>query len=162
MELKLITIFTVLSIINVIFSTIKSLVTINGNKYVASLISGVYYSYYNIVIIYTVADFSLQVKCIITFAANILGVFIVKWVEEKQRKDKLWIFHATAKTDSEVLHTIVSMLKDGNIKLVYNEIVPNELFSLTIYSYTQKESAMIKSVLNNYDVKYCAVETTNR
>ena len=45
------------------------------------------------------------------------------------------------------------------IKLVYNEVVKDELYSIQIFSNTQKESAMIKSVLENYNVKYCAVET---
>ena len=35
--------FFVLSIVNVVFSTIKTIITINGNKYVASVLSGAYY-----------------------------------------------------------------------------------------------------------------------
>ena len=43
--------FIGLSIINVIFSTIRSLVTINGGIIAASLISGGYFSFYNIMLI---------------------------------------------------------------------------------------------------------------
>lgn len=51
--------FSLLTVVNVIFSTIKSIVTIKSGKTVASLISAGYYGYYNVVLIYTVADFPL-------------------------------------------------------------------------------------------------------
>ena len=52
-------IFSILTIFNVVLSTIKSIVTIKSGKTVASLISAGYYGFYNIVLIYTVADFPL-------------------------------------------------------------------------------------------------------
>ena len=88
--MKLIIIFIVLSIINVIFSTIRSIVTIKGGKATASLISGGYFAFYNIMLLYTVADFPMWQKCVITFVCNVIGVWLVKFFEEKARKDKLW------------------------------------------------------------------------
>lgn len=91
-------IFSILTIINVILSTIKSIVTIKSGKTVASLISAGYYGFYNVVLIYTVADFPLWQKVTITFLCNLIGVFIVKWLEEKMRKDKLWKVELTLKS----------------------------------------------------------------
>ena len=48
--------FIILSIINVVFSTVRSITTIKSGKTVASLISGGYFAFYNIMLIYTVAD----------------------------------------------------------------------------------------------------------
>lgn len=93
--MNLLVIFVLLSIVNVIFSTIKSIVTIKGGAFTASLISALYYGYYNVVLIYTVADFPLWQKVLITFLCNLIGVFIVKWGEAKARKDKLWRVEAT-------------------------------------------------------------------
>ena len=93
--MKLLFIFTVLTIVNVIFSTIKSIVTIKSGKTVASLISALYYGYYNIVLIYTVADFPLWQKVAVTFFCNLVGVWLVKWGEEKARKDRLWLVKIT-------------------------------------------------------------------
>ena len=93
--MKLLFIFTILTIVNVIFSTIKSIVTIKCGKTVASLISALYYGYYNIVLIYTVADFPLWQKVAVTFFCNLVGVWLVKWGEEKARKDRLWKVEAT-------------------------------------------------------------------
>lgn len=83
-------IFIILSILNVIGSTIRSLLTINSNKYVASLSSALYFAFYTIVIVYMVADFPLWIKCLITFICNLIGVFIVKLIEEKKKPVKLW------------------------------------------------------------------------
>ena len=65
--MKFLITFIILSIVNVIFSTIRSIVTINGSKIMASLISGGYFAFYNIMMIYTVADFPMWQKCVITF-----------------------------------------------------------------------------------------------
>ena len=75
------------------------------------------------------------------------------------RKEKLWIFNATIKRDSEVIRGIVKILKEMEIQLIYNEIVKDELYTLQIFSKNQKESEMITSILNNYKVKYYAIES---
>ena len=95
MNYEFLMVFVGLSIVNVVFSTIRSIVTINGGKFVASLISGGYFAFYNIMMVYTVADFPMWQKCIITFVCNVVGVYLVKWGEEKARKDKLWKIEAT-------------------------------------------------------------------
>ena len=51
--MNLLFIFVGLSIINVVFSTIKSITTIKSSPLVASLVSAVYYGYYNVVLIST-------------------------------------------------------------------------------------------------------------
>lgn len=93
--MNMLILFSLLTIVNVVFSTIKSIVTIKSGKTVAALISAGYYGYYNIVLIYTVADFPLWQKVVVTFLANLIGVWIVKWGEEKARKDRLWKVEAT-------------------------------------------------------------------
>ena len=71
--MKIIIIFTILSLINVIGSTARSLITIKSNKNVAAAVSAAYYAFYNIVLVYTVADFELWIKCVITFGCNLVG-----------------------------------------------------------------------------------------
>ena len=41
----------------------------------------------------------------------------------------------------------------------YNEILKDELYTLQVFSKNQKESEMIISILNNYKVKYYAIES---
>ena len=147
--------FIVLSIINVIFSTVRSITTIKGSTLVASLVSGGYFAFYNIMLIYTVADFPMWQKCVITFVCNVVGVFLVKWGEEKARKDKLWKVEATVKpTEAEA---IKHFCKSFNLPFSYIDIDKYVIFNF--YCATQKESALIKDVLNNHNAKYFVSES---
>ena len=93
--MKFLLTFLVLSIINVIFATIRVLTTVKSGKTIESLISGGYFAFYNIMLVYTVADFPMWEKCLITFGCNVVGVYLVKSIEEKTRKDKLWKVEVT-------------------------------------------------------------------
>ncbi len=149
-------VFIVLSIINVVFSTIRSIVTINGGKWIASLLSGGYFAFYNIVMLYTVADFPMWQKCIITFVCNVIGVYLVKWGEEKARKDKLWKVEATVNTMEEA-QEIIAFLKDKNIPCNYIDI--NRYVLINCYCVTQKQSAGVKYILDGYNAKYFVSES---
>ena len=156
--MKLIIIFTALSLINVIFSTVRSLTTIKCGPWIASIVSALYFSYYNIVLIYTVAEFPLWQKCVITGVCNLVGVLIVKVVEDKMRKDRLWVFSATSKTDNATTKSIHDSLKKMGISSIYNEIEKDKLYSLQVFSNTQKESDLIIDIFKTYNIKYCAME----
>ena len=155
MDYEFLMVFVGLSIVNVVFSTIRSIVTINGNKIVASLISGGYFAFYNVMMIYTVADFPMWQKCIITFVCNVVGVFLVKWGEEKARKDKLWKVEATVKPTEA--SAIKQFCKSFNLPFSYIDIDKYVIFNF--YCATQKESALIKNVLDNHNAKYFVSES---
>ena len=90
MCMKILVLFIILSIANVIIQTIKSLATVKCGKGVASIVNAVAYGLYTVVIVYTNADFPLWEKVVITAIVNLIGVYIVKYFEEKMRKDRLW------------------------------------------------------------------------
>lgn len=151
--------FTLLTLANVIIQTVKSLVTIKGGKWMAATVNAITFALYTYVIFFTAVEgIALWQKALITGLCNFVGVLGVKWLEEKTAKDKLWIFNCTAKVDNSGIQKIQKLLKEMDISLTYNEL-KDELYTMSIYSYNQKESEMIKSVLNNYDVKYCVIET---
>ena len=147
---KLLMIFIGLSIVNVVFSTIKSIVTIKGSPFVASMVSALYYGYYNIVLIYTVADFPLWQKVIVTFGCNLVGVFAVKYAEEKARKDKLWRVESTIKPDKKDVFD--AYCKEHDIPYNYVNIEKYILFNF--YCATQQESGKVKKLLDAHDAKY--------
>lgn len=156
---KFLIVFVVLSIINVIFSTIRSIITINGNKWTASLLSGAYFAFYNIMMIYTVADFPMWQKCVITFVCNVVGVYFVKWAEEKARKDKLWKVEATIPNtgiDPKYDDCIIELKKSG---VPFNYIDVNKYLLINCYCATQKDSAKIKAILNQFNAKYFVSES---
>lgn len=155
MNYEFLLVFVGLSIVNVVFSTIRSIVTINGSKAVASLISGGYFAFYNIMMIYTVADFPMWQKCVITFVCNVVGVWFVKWGEEKARKDKLWKVEATVTSDKA--KWLISRLKEQNIPHNYIDVEKWVIFN--IYCATQNESKIAKAHLDVANAKYFVSES---
>lgn len=148
--------FIVLSIINVIFSTIRSIATIKSGKTVASLLSGGYFAFYNIMLIYTVADFPMWEKCVITFICNVIGVWIVKFIEEKMRKDCLW------KVEASILDTqkkqVEEMLTVSRISFNYIEGI-GKYTIFNIFCSTREQSVAVKEILKNFNAKYFVAES---
>lgn len=154
--MKLLITFIILSIINVVFSTIRCITTIKSGKTLASLISGGYFAFYNIMLIYTVADFPMWEKCLITFVCNVIGVWVVKYVEEKLRKDKLWKVEVTV--PNEQVDNLLTDCCYMNIEhFNYWDAYQYKVFNF--YCATQKESTMVKKLLENYKVKYFVTES---
>ena len=149
--------FIILSIINVVFSTVRSIATIKSGKTVASLLSGGYFAFYNIMLIYTVADFPMWEKCLITFICNVVGVWIVKFIEEKLQKDKLWRIELTVRNSQ--LKNIINFLNSTKIPYSAIEEVTNKYTILNVYCATQKESLSIKELVTKFNVKYFVSES---
>lgn len=142
-------VFVLLSIVNVVLNTIKSIVTVKGSWVAAALINGLTFYVYTYVIIFTNCDLNMHLKAIVTGLVNILGVAIVKYIEMKAQKDKVWRITATLKSKKE-LAECVAQLEKYNIGLTPIE----KTNSIDIYSYNQKESSIIKNILENYNHKY--------
>lgn len=152
--MKFFIIFIILSAINVVFSTIRSITTIKSGKTVASLVSGGYFAFYNVMLIYTVMDFPLWEKCVITFVCNVIGVWIVKLIEEKMRKDKLWKVEVTIPKDC--FEEVNFLLKD----ISHSHIFIDEKHVLfNFYCATQKDTEKVTKICNQYNAKYFASES---
>ena len=148
--------FIVLSIINVIFSTVRSITTIKGSTLVASLVSGGYFAFYNIMLIYTVADFPMWQKCVITFFCNVFGVAIVKLIEEKMQKDKLWKVEATINKTNQ--SDVCEMLNKAKVPYNYIEGV-GKYTIFNVFCATQNQSIAVKEILKAYNAKYFVSES---
>ena len=148
--------FAILSLLNVIFSTVKSIITIKGNALSSALVSGAYYTFYNFILIMTVADFSMFWKCAITLFANVVGVYVVKRVEQKIRKDKLWKVEATIpKALTDLLHAQLNELE-----IPHNYIQNVGKYTIfNCYCATALESKEIRTVLDRYEAKYFVSES---
>jgi len=152
--MNLLIVFILLSIVNVIFSTIKSIATIKSGPWVASIVSALYYGYYNIVLIYTVADFPLWQKVVVTAGCNLVGVFIVKYGEAKARKDALWKVELTVPTRYK------DVIDELGVPHSYIELSDKHTL-FNFYCATQTESAKVKAIANQYEAKYFVAESKN-
>ena len=97
--MKLLILFIVMNVLNVIIQTIKSIATIKCGKTAAAAINALAYGLYTYIIVLTNCDLPLLAKCLIVASANFVGVYVVKFFEEKARKDKLWKVEATVTAD---------------------------------------------------------------
>lgn len=149
-------IFIALNVANVVLQTVKSLATVKCGKCAASAINAVAYGVYTIVLVYMSYPLSLWAKVAVTAGANLVGVFVVKLIEEKMRKDRLWKVEFTIK-DSEVVEDVDSALASANIS--HNAVLAGEHFIFNCYCATQFESEQVKSIIDKYGAKYFATET---
>ena len=154
--MKLLIDFIILNILNVIIQTVKSLCTVKCGKEIAAIVNAFAYAIYTVVTVYMMCELSLGTKALVVAVCNLVGVYVVKFFEEKARKDKLWKVELTVRAEcTSELHT---NLKDLNIPHRYIEGVGNHTL-FNVYCATQKESSLVKEIANRYNAKYFVMET---
>ena len=156
MNTSLVITFIILNVVNVIIQTVKSIATVKCGKTVAAIVNAVAFGLYTVVVVYTVCDLPLWFKVIVVSVANLIGVFVVKWGEEKAQKEKLWKIEATIDWDL-----------DDNVKLGLTEYgIPYNYIELgarwtifNVYCSSKEQSAKAKKILDTYDAKYFVSES---
>lgn len=156
MDIKLLIIFIVLNIFNVIIQTIKSIATVKCDKVVAAIVNAISYGLYTVVTVFMLCDLPLAWKAFIVAMCNLVGVYAVKALEEKARKDKLWKVEATVSAQyAERLHNELSV-----VKLSHNYIDKiGKYVIFNVYCETQADSIEAKKLLDYYHAKYFVSES---
>ncbi len=157
--MELLITFIVLNIFNVIIQTVKSIATVKCGKGVASLVNALAYGLYTIVTVYMMCELDLYLKAGIVAVCNLVGVYVVKFFEEKARKDKLWKVEATIYNynhDPEWDDCIIDLKESG---VPFNYIDIQKYILINCYCATQTESAKVKAILNKHNAKYFVSES---
>jgi hypothetical protein len=160
MTTNAIIIFIVFNVLNVVIQTIKSIATIKCGKNMAAIINAIAYGLYTYIVVLTASDgVSLWFKIVVVALANLVGVWVVKFVEEKGRKDKLWKVEATLRSQNiePQYDDCIIELKESNIP--FNYIDANKYIIVNCYCATQKESTQVKTILDKYHAKYFVSES---
>ena len=152
--MNILTLFIVLNVINVIIQTIKSLATVNCGKVVASLVNAVAFGLYTVVIIYMNADIALWLKVLIVALANLIGVFIVKLIEEKIQKTRLWKIEMAISKNN--ISNIDYLKKEIAVPCNYQEA--GNFYIFNCYCYTKEETSRCKNIAKVYGAKISAYE----
>lgn len=150
-------IFTIATVINITLSTIRSLCTIKGGKWISATTNAICYGFYPLVVMLTAKDtVHILVNMLITAVANFVCVWLIKFCEEKARKDKLWKIEATVfEPYEESLHAELTQAE-----LPHNYISNIGKYSIfNVYCETQKESAKAKEILDYHKAKYFVSES---
>jgi uncharacterized protein YebE (UPF0316 family) len=153
--MKIIVIFAVATIVNVVLSTMRSLMTINSGKWGAALMNAICYGFYTWVVVLTVADFDLWLKIVITAVANFVGVWVVKFIEEKAKKDKLW------KVEMAIpLSFLDNIIKELDMRQVpYNYQITGKWIVFNCYCDTQAQTSVCVDLCKRAQGKISAYES---
>ena len=147
--------FVILNVLNVIIQTAKSIVTIKCGKGIAALVNAIAYGLYTVVLVYMNCDIPLWEKVIVVGSANLIGVYIVKFFEEKSKKDKLWKIEFSLKNG--YFNSAVDELNINDIS--YNSSIFGEYVTITAFANTQEETKIINNIVKKYNAKYFITET---
>lgn len=164
--------YFVSSLVNVMLSTVKSILTVKANKIVATLINALSYSFYTVVV-KQLADISFTTAALVTFITNVIGVYTSMYLLEKIeskffKKEKVWKISVTAYSKE-----ILDELKRQEIPFMWEQKefvkeyhkdasgvsipVISSVYSIDIVSKTKEKSAVIKEVLKKYNVKHYVI-----
>lgn len=155
--MNLMTTFILLNIINVIIQTVKSIATIKCGKTIAAIVNAVAFGLYTVVTVYMMCELPLATKALIVAGCNLVGVYVVKYFEEKARKDKLWKVEVTIPAEQAG-----QMIEDCKYYgFTYNYVNIEKWYLFNFYCPTQKDSANVRKLLHSYDAKYFVTESKN-
>lgn len=130
--------------------------TIRCGKTIAALANAVAYALYTVVLVYMSCDLSTMAKALVVGGCNLVGVYIVKSIEEKTNKEKIWKIEFTIPLNKadEIINDI--QFEDFS----YNEYEIDEKYSgVNIYAYTKEDSAKAKKIVDKYNIKYFVTES---
>lgn len=152
--------FILCTFTNVVLSTVKSVMTIKGGKVSAAIWNALAFGLYSYIVVLTAtAPISTLGKVLVTVGCNLVGVYGVKLVEEKMRKDRLWKIEMTVKNDyGMVAAAMHGALNEANIPNNYVEAGKYAIFNC--YCATKADTENAVTIGANYGAKYFASETT--
>lgn len=148
--------FAIATVVNVILSTIRSLCTIKGGKWVSAISNAICYGFYPFIVMLTAKDtVTIWVNMLITALANFVCVWLIKYVEEKARKDKLWkVEMAIPLLKAEVAET---SLICSPIPYNYNKLGKWVIFNC--YCETQADTKICVDIAKQFNGKISAYES---
>ena len=150
-------IFTICSLINVMLSTVKTIVMYKKNILSSALVNAVTYGFYTVIVVLMAGgEIPLGWKILLTALTNFIGVALSMMIMRKLEKDKLWKVEAT----------VIYIRKDdvcdmlNKAKVPYNYIDGVGKYTLfNIFCSTQQQSAAVKEILKAYEAKYFVSES---
>ena len=147
--------FTIATIVNVTLSTIRSLCTIKGGKWLSAISNAVCYGFYPLIVMLTAkGTVDIIINMIITAIANFICVWLIKYVEEKARKDKLWLVKITVPQENALKAKF--WLKNWQLSYSYVDITKYVVFD--VYCDTQEDTELATKICKECNGKMFATE----
>lgn len=146
--------FALMTVINVTLSTIRSLCTIKGGKWLSATTNAICYGFYPLIVMLTAeGTVGIVVNMGITAVANFVCVWLIKLVEEKARKDKMWRIDLAIPTEErDFAHRKLA-------EIPHNFVECGSWTMFNCYCATQEETAKVKQIGVMLGGKYSAYES---
>lgn len=144
--------------INVVLSTIKSIVTIKGSRIQSIAANTVSYTLSAVITIFVAKASNVFITVGVTAITNILGVWMSLIILDKLRKDRLWLIQATVA--AEDFDELIADLHADGIDFIQIETNWDRRRPLNVYSYTKEQSNQIKAIFRRYDVKFVITQNS--
>lgn len=146
--------FTIATVVNVTLSTIRSICTIKCGKWLSAVTNAICYGFYPLIVMLTAKDtVSILVNMLITAIANFICVWLIKYVEEKAKKDKMWrVDLAIPCEEKDFAHRKLA-------EIPHNYVECGSWTMFNCYCATQQETAKVKQLGVALGGKYSAYES---
>lgn len=150
---KVIIIFIVCSLINVILSTLKTLIMVNAGRGSAIIINAICYGFYTLVVKQlTSVDYVTAV--LVTIGANIVGVWISYKIMDLFKKDKLWLIKITIPI--KYFDYVFKDLSNNSISNTYYDV--GKYCVIDCYCETQEDSQKVIDICRKYKGKKFGIQ----
>lgn len=159
---KAVVIFIIITLVNVVLSTVKSILTVKASRGVATLINAIAYGFYTLVV-KQMASVSTEIVVTATVICNLIGVYFSMWLLDKFKKDVLW--KITVIPESNKFSVMKDELVKNNLGFNAYEISTKygEQMALDIFSESQETSKSVKDIISkNGRAKYHILPISNQ
>jgi hypothetical protein len=155
-----IVLFTVCQLINVALNTAKTIIMHKEEKISSSVINAITYGFYAIIVVMTASALPLWITIVISALTNLFGVYGSMWLLDRFKKDSLWEIVATVQnTEMDNYKQFLNLIfTREQISFNYMETNMKGEYVYHIYSENQKQSEIIKGVLNATNARYIVHE----
>jgi uncharacterized protein YebE (UPF0316 family) len=146
-------IFAIATIINVTLSTIRAIATIKGGKWLSASMNALCYGFYPLIVMLTAqGTVDIIINMIITAVVNFVCVWIIKLIEEKAKKDKLW--------KCEVAIPIIDTVNfHHELPIPHNYMQVGSWTMFNCYCETQADTQTVVDLAKKYKGKISAYES---
>ena len=151
-------IFAIATIINVTLSTVRAITTIKCGKWASATMNALCYGFYPLIVMLTAqGTVDIIINMIITAIVNFACVWVIKLVEEKARKDKMWKVEMAV--PNGFAEEVIERLKGTGNWIPFNYHYLGKWCIFNCYCDTQDQTKFAKDLAKEFNGKISAYES---
>ena len=151
-------IFIIATIINVTLCTVRALCTIKGGKWLSATMNAICYGFYPLIVMLTAkGTVDIIANMIITAVVNFIFVWLIKFIEEKARKDKMWKVEMAIPLD--LSNDVIEHLQSTGNWIPFNYHYLGKWCVFNCYCMIQDQTQFVTDLAKKYNGKISAYES---